>query len=92
MMPTLFDVPILGWPIRGYGFMLMLGFLSAIWMAAKRAQRVKADPDIILNVGFIALLGGVVGARVFYVVHYWGTDFAAAPNRLVAIIDITGSS
>jgi len=89
MMPTLFDVPILGWPIRGYGFMLMLGFLSAIWMAAKRAQRVKADPDIILNVGFIALLGGVVGARLFYVVHYWESSFARQPNPFLAALDIT---
>ena len=30
-----------------------------IWMAARRAQKVKADPDVILNVGFIALIGGV---------------------------------
>lgn len=88
-MPTLFDVPVLGWPIRGYGFMLMLGFLSAIWLAARRAQRVKADPDIILNVGFIALLGGVVGARVFYVVHYWESSFSRQENPFLAALDIT---
>lgn len=89
MMPTIFHVPILGWPIRGYGFMMFLGFLAAIWLAARRAQKVKADPDVILNVGFIALIGGVVGARLFFVIHYWEKAFATHPNPWLAAVDIT---
>ena len=88
MMPTLFHVPILGYPIRGYGFMLMLGFLSAIYIAARRARKSKADPDVILNVGFIALIGGVVGSRLFYVIHYWKSSFAHHPNPILAALDI----
>lgn len=89
MHPEFFTLPVLGIPIKSYGFCLMVGFLSAAWLAMRRAQRVKADPDVVLDLSFLALIFGVVGARAFYVVHYWGTDFAAAPNRLVAIIDIT---
>jgi phosphatidylglycerol:prolipoprotein diacylglycerol transferase len=89
MMPTLFHVPILGWPIRGYGFMMFVGFLTAIWLAARRAQKVKADPDVILNVGFIALIGGVVGSRLFFVIHYWEKIFAGQGNPILAAVDIT---
>lgn len=90
MHPELFTLPILGVPIRMYGFWLMVGFLSGVWLAMRRAQRVKADPDRVLDMSFLALIFGVVGARAFYVVHYWKSDFASAPNRLLAAIDITG--
>jgi len=71
MYPTLFHLPIVGLPIRGYGLMLMIAFLGGTWWAARRAARVKADPDFVVNLGFVALLASVVGARIFYVVHYW---------------------
>ena len=88
MHPELFTLPILGMSIKTYGFFLMLGFLSAVWLAMKRAARVKADPDRVIDVSFFALLFGVGGARLFYVVHYWERDFALASNKLLAIIDI----
>jgi len=89
MYPELFRLPIVGYPIKSYGFMLMVGFLTAIWFAMRRAERVKGDPDLILNLGFVALICGVVGARVFYVAHYWKTQFAPQPNPLLAAINLT---
>jgi len=71
MCPTLFKIPWLGLPIRGYGLMLMIAFLGGTWWAARRADRVKADPDLVVNLGFVALIFSVIGARIFYVVHYW---------------------
>ena len=87
MHPELFTLPG-GITIKTYGFFLMVGFLSAVWLAMRRAQRVKADSDRILDLSFLALIFGVGGARFMYVVHYWRTDFADAPNRLWAIVDI----
>ncbi len=69
--------------------MLMLGFLVSIWLAMRRAMRVKADPDLILNIGFVSLICGVGGARIFFVAHYWKTDFAWQPNPLWAAINIS---
>ncbi len=89
MYPELFRLPFVGYPIKSYGFMLMAGFLTAIWFAMRRAERVKGDPDLILNLGFVALICGVVGARVFYVAHYWKTQFAPQSNPLLAAINIT---
>ncbi len=71
MYPVIFTIPWINKDIPGYGLMLMLGFLLAIWWAVRRATRSGGNPDVILNLGFIALLAGVVGARIMYVVHYW---------------------
>ncbi len=89
MHPELFTVPILGLTVKTYGFCLMVGFLSAVWLAMRRAERVKANPDTVLDLSFLALIFGVGGARAFYVVHYWQWRFASAPNKLLAVIDIT---
>ncbi len=87
MRHVLFEVPGLGWDVPGYGVALMIGFLLSVWWAARRAERSGANPDIVLNCGFIALLGGVVGARAMYVLHYW-EQFAGRSNLLWALIDV----
>lgn len=89
MHPELFTLPG-GFNVKTYGFCLMIGFLSAVWFAMRRATRVGADPDRVLDISFLCLLFGVGGARAFYVIHYWTPQFSDAPNRLKAIIDITG--
>jgi phosphatidylglycerol:prolipoprotein diacylglycerol transferase len=71
MIPVIFRVPGLGWDLPGYGLALMIGFLLSVMWAARRAERSRGDPEIVLNCGFFALLGGVVGARAMYVYHYW---------------------
>jgi len=76
MKPELFQIPWIHYGVKGYGFALMIGFLTGIYWAARRAGKVKGNPDLVLNLGFIALIFGVVGARAFYVVHYWQRSFA----------------
>ncbi len=87
MWPTLFRLPWLEIPIRSYGLMLMIGFLGGTWWAARRAARTKCDPDLVINLGFVALVFSVIGARAFYVIHYWDRSFAG--RGLKAVIDIT---
>lgn len=71
MRPVVFTIPGLNWNVPGYGLMLMLGLFIAIWWAARRAFKSGGNPDVILNCGFIAIIGGVVGSRAMYVIHYW---------------------
>lgn len=87
MHPVILDLPF-GISIKAYGLMMMFGFFAATWWAMHRANKVKADPDVILNLGFICLLAGVVGARLFYVLQFW-KDFAGQPNVLMAIVNVT---
>jgi phosphatidylglycerol:prolipoprotein diacylglycerol transferase len=73
--------------VHTYGFCLMLGFVTATWLAMRRAGRVKCDPQIVFGLALLAVLCGVGGARVFYVFHYW-RDFADRANPLFAMFDI----
>ncbi len=87
MHPKLLTLPG-GLTVTTYGFFLMIGFLSAVWFAMRRARRVKVDPDRVLDLSFFALIFGVSGARAMYVIHYWRNSFADQPNQLLAIVDI----
>jgi phosphatidylglycerol:prolipoprotein diacylglycerol transferase len=89
MHPELFTIPIVNWPVKSYGAMLTLGFLSGVWLSMKRAERMKCDPDVALNMGLVSLLCGVAGARIFYVIHYWESSFARMPNPLFAALNCT---
>jgi phosphatidylglycerol:prolipoprotein diacylglycerol transferase len=54
-------------PIHGYGFMIMLGFLSALTILAQRAKSVGYDANIALDIGIIAMIGGIIGSRIAYI-------------------------
>lgn len=75
MRQVLFTIPLMGRniPLYGYGVMLVLAMLSAVNLAAYLAKREKLDPENIHDVSLWALLGGLGGARLFYVWQYWGT-------------------
>jgi len=66
-----FDHPL---TLYGYGAMLCLGFLLAILVASRRAKRLGQSPDIIYNAALVCFFGGLVGARLFYVIQY-GENF-----------------
>ncbi len=82
-------MPGTGWTLKSYGFMMMAGFLSAVYLAMRRCMRVKADPDAMLNCAFVSLVVGVIGARIFFVIHYWDESFANAANPLLAMVNLT---
>ena len=91
MFPTMFKIPYLpDWlaDIKSYGVMMMIAFLTGIWLSCRRAYKSQANPDIVLNIGFIALIFGVVGARMMFVLHYWSERFANQPNPILAVFDI----
>ena len=73
--------------IYSYGVCLMLGFGLATWWAARRAKRANASPAVVLNIAILAVISGVGGARLLYVVHYW-QNFANRPNALRAVLDV----
>lgn len=73
MRQILFTIPIFGGvPIFGYGAMLFLAFLGSTNLAAWRARREKLDPELLYDLALWVFIGGLVGARLFYVVQYWG--------------------
>lgn len=98
MHPTLIEIPLPSWlpscvqqagDVKSYGVMMMIAFLSGIWLACRRAYRSQADPDVVLNAGFISLIFGVAGARLMFVLHYWDTKFANQPSPLGAVFNLS---
>lgn len=85
------DATPIGLPIRGYGVMVLLGLLAGIAISAFRGSQLKIPVDTVIGLGFWMMLGGIVGARLFYVVQKWDDAFAQLPlsEQLVAIVKLT---
>ena len=50
----------------------------------KMSVRAGDDPDYITNVGVYALISGVVGARIFFVIHHF-SEFRGSPAAVFAV-------
>ena len=85
MRQVLFEIPGIHLKLFGFGLMLCLAFLGAISLAVWRSRRVGLNPDRIYDISFAIMLGGLMGARLFYVVQYWGKGQIRGP------LDIFGS-
>ena len=59
-----------GMAIRGYGVMLLLGVASSITLAVVRGRRYGVGDHVMFGIAPWLLVGGIVGARLFYVVEY----------------------
>jgi len=59
-----------GLAIRGYGVMLLSGIVAAVWLAIERARRYGISEEVIVGIAPWAVLGGILGARLFYVIEY----------------------
>ena len=70
MFQVLLEVPGTGIRIYGFGLMLFLAFLAGMALASRLARRSGLDPEIIYDLAFWVILGGLVGARGFYVVQH----------------------
>jgi phosphatidylglycerol:prolipoprotein diacylglycerol transferase len=67
--------------IRWYGIMIALGFLAATSAATRLAKRWEIDADKILNLALFCFIGGIVGARLYYVALMW-TEFSQHPLEI----------
>ena len=65
MCPELFHIgPI---PIRSFGLMLALSFFVGVYYVKKISAKDKYPFDPLLNVAYILIIGGILGARISYV-------------------------
>jgi phosphatidylglycerol:prolipoprotein diacylglycerol transferase len=86
MHPYLFELPLpWGATLRpaSYGLMIAVGFLVSLWLLQRRGRRMGLDPEALFDMATVALLGGIVGARLFYVVHHW-SEFSESPLSVLA--------
>jgi phosphatidylglycerol---prolipoprotein diacylglyceryl transferase len=76
MMPDIWrDVFGLGFTIHSYGAMAVVALLMGTWLISREARKVKLDPDQMFNVTIVIFIGGLIGARLLYVIRNW-SDFS----------------
>ena len=72
MYPHLFRLPewfplLGGEPITSFGMMMFLAFLSAGFVLRAELRRKEFDPELSWDLLFMAVLGGILGAKLYYV-------------------------
>ena len=72
MYPNLFTLPewlplVGGAPITSFGVMMLAAFLTAGYLLKVELARQGQQPEIAWDLLFWAVLGGIVGARIYYV-------------------------
>jgi phosphatidylglycerol:prolipoprotein diacylglycerol transferase len=71
MYPELFKIPLIDLSLPSYGLMMVIGFLAAVFVMRRLSRDIMANSQFITNASLYALIAGVAGARLFYVVHYF---------------------
>lgn len=64
------DLPLVGGvsvSIRWYGVLIASSMAFGLWLSAREAVRRAESPDDLLKAAEIALIGGLIGARLYYV-------------------------
>lgn len=83
MYPVLFQFGTFG--IGSYGVIVALSFFLGLWLSGREALRKGIDPVVIQDFAFYALVGGIIGARLYFVVFSRPTYFLNHPWEILAI-------
>ena len=81
------DLPLLGalhLTIRWYGVLIASAMALGLWLASREATRRGESPDELLKAAELALIGGLIGARLYYVLFnldYYQALTSGGSNR-----------
>jgi phosphatidylglycerol:prolipoprotein diacylglycerol transferase len=70
--------------IRWYGVILAAAMAVGLWLADRAARRRGLDRRRMLRAGQLGLLGGLVGARLYYVLFSWDY-YRLMPWKILAV-------
>lgn len=73
MWQVLFEIPGTGFRVHGFGLMLFLAFIVGMNLASWLAKRSRIDPNDVFDLAIWVIVGGLLGARGFYVVQHHET-------------------
>ena len=80
MNPVLYSIG--GYELRWYSVLILVAFFVGYNLVKKEANRFKIKSDFIFNMLFWALIFGVIGARIYYVIF----DYASFKNNPIEIL------
>ena len=70
------EINLFGLTIQSFGLCLGAAFLVAGWLAAKRLKETGRNVDFAYEMVFAALIGGIVGAKLWYIAENGGPLFS----------------
>ncbi|WP_322173534.1 prolipoprotein diacylglyceryl transferase [Acutalibacter caecimuris] len=76
-----------GYDIRWYGVIIALGYLLAILYAFRSVKKMNIDLDRLIDAVIAGTLGGIVCARLYYVLFYPGDKYWKDPIQILYIHD-----
>ena len=76
MCPRLLEIG--PFTIYSYGLMLATGFIVASYLLTAELKRKQIDPNIGNNVTLIAVVAGIAGSKLLFLMEHW-TQFMADP-------------
>lgn len=79
MCPRLFQIG--PFTIYSYGLMLAIGFISASYFLTQEFKRKGLDPNLAGTITLIALVAGVAGSKILYLIEHWDL-FLADPGGM----------
>lgn len=74
-----------GFPIRGYGFFLLLAIISAFGLFAFTARKFSLSLDERLSLIVWCVIFGLIGARLFYVLEYRESMIVTGANGIISL-------
>lgn len=82
-------ISVLGFEVTIYGLLITAGMLLGMLFIFVQARRQKQDTNRYLGAMIVALLGGVIGARLYYVAFSW-EEFSEKSWKLICDISSGG--
>ncbi len=70
MLPVLFKIGT--FQVHSFGVMMILAFFFGLWLVKRRAALYSFDQSQVSDIAFWALICGVLGARIVFILQEWG--------------------
>lgn len=68
-----------------FGLMIALGALTGVYVFVKEVKRQGLNSDVLLNGVIYSLIGGIIGARIVYILIYNPSYYFSNPIKIFAI-------
>lgn len=81
--PTAFSIG--GFTIQWYGVIIAMGFLLAFLYLMFSCRKFNVDQDRLIDAVIVGMIGGIIGARLYYVIFYPGDQYVKEPLSILYI-------
>lgn len=71
--------------IHWYGIIFAVAAVAAAWLATREAKRRGMDTERVWSMLLVAAIGGIIGARLYHVIHEWDLIYRDNPALILQV-------